>query len=290
MYRCRRTDASNSATSLVAAGLLVALGMVYGAAPAFAHELWIETDMAGKTGQEQEVHVCWGHAGDKATGQSLQGQQDKLSARKLRPNGKSETLDLAIGVDSFTAKVVLTGPGYHVLGAELQTGIIDREFHGIPAKTRIVMYGKSVIHVEGSEQGLDARLGMDLEIVPVGQVVGLRPGDAVGAKLLLKGKPLGGRDAIISLGTSGPEPAAEAPDVEPRQWSIETNADPRTGEVLFPLIAPGPHLFFIRYFDESPGRYDGDLNHASEFSHLEKGDTYERTMYISTLSIDVEAE
>lgn len=284
----RTSDATKPTTPLLAAALLVAWAVVSG--PAHAHELWIEADTTGKVGQAQEVHVCWGHAGDKETGQSLQRQQDKLRAWALRPDGHSETLGLAMGTDSLGTKIVPTGPGYHLLGVELQTGIIDRQFHGIPANTRIVMYGKSSIHVEGSEQDLDASLGMDLEIVPVDGLRDLCPGDVVAVKVLLKGKPLGGRNVIVSLATPSSERIAESPILQSRQWSIEAHADPRSGEVRFPLIASGPHVFLIRYFDESPGRYDGDLGHNSEFSHLQKGDTYERTMYVCTLRIHVKAK
>lgn len=49
----------------------------------------------------------------------------------------------------------------------------------------------------------------------------------------------------------------------------------------------GRHLFTVKYFDEAPGTYDGDRNDSSEFSHLRQGDKYERTMYVSTLTVQV---
>jgi hypothetical protein len=41
----------------------------------------------------------------------------------------------------------------------------------------------------------------------------------------------------------------------------------------------------IKHFDETPGTYDGDGNDSSDFSHLRKGDKFERTMHISTLTV-----
>ena len=290
MFTLRTSDAPKPGRPLSTAALLVVWAVVCGASSAHAHELWIEVDATGTAGKAQEVHVCWGHSGEKESGESLQRQQDKLSAQVLRPDGRRQPLDLALSADSLVTKIVPSGPGYHLLGAELQTGIIDREFHGIPANTRIVMYGKSLAHVAGSDQGLDAPLGMDLEIAPVGSLRDLRPGEIVAVRVLLHGKPLGGRDALLSLATSGAEAIPEAAALQSQQWSIEAHADPRTGEVRFPLIAPGPHVFLIRYFDETAGRYEGALDFKSEFSHLEKGDTYERTMYVSTLRVNVKAK
>jgi len=123
--------------------------------------------------------------------------------------------------------------------------------------------------------------------VPVSDLSDLHPGDVVTVKLLLRGKPIGGREVILSLSTAGPEPPPDDPRLQSTQWAIEGHPDPRTGEVSFPLIVAGPHLFSIRYLDETPGTYEGELEYASDFSHLRKGDQFEQTMYMATLSTDV---
>lgn len=287
MHHRQTIEAPKRTWQFLAAGVLLAVGVMASAVPAQAHELWMETDTSGERGREHEIHVCWGHAGDRETGRSLQSQQDKLAAWIRHPGGRPKTLGLAMGNDSFTTKVLPDDPGYHLLGAELQTGIIDRQLHDIPPSTRIVMYGKTFIYVDGSHGGVDTPLGMDLEIVPTGDFGNLAPGDVATVKVLLHGKPLGGRNVLVLLGTRGPERFADAAGALSRQWSIEDHPDPRTGEVHFPLIASGQHLFSIRYFNETPGRYDGDLDHRSEFSHLQKGDTYARTMYVSTFTVNV---
>jgi len=258
--------------------------------PAAAHQLWIETHAAGNVGHEQQIHVCFGHSGEKATGELLEKYKSKSSAWAVRPDGSTETLKLALGHDSYTATITPDSPGYHMLGAELQAGIIDKEFHGIPANTRIVMYGKSFTHVAGSERALDNTLGFDLEIVPLTDLRNLHAGDVVTAKVLLKGKPVGGRNVMVSLSTSGPEPATNDPGVHAREWSIEAHADRRTGQISFPLIVGGQHVFHIKYIDETPGTYEGERNEASEFSHLRKGDAFERTMYVSTFAMEVKVE
>ena len=152
------------------------------------------------------------------------------------------------------------------------------------------MYGKSLSHVKGSEKALRQRLGLDLEIVPLTAPGNLHPGDIVTMRILFKGKPIGGRAVQVSLRTVGCEEYPEDPKVASREWSIEAYAQHPNGEISFPLIAAGQHLFYIRYFDENPGRYEGDINESSEFSHLRKGDTYERTLYVSTFTVRVKAK
>lgn len=289
MFRFQTTLATIRRAGLFAAGLFSAVAIILCASPARAHQLWIETDPAGEVGEERKIHVCWGHSGYRETGARLAGQHSKLTASVMGPKGRA-ALDLAKADDCFVAKFNPGVPGRYVIGADLQVGIIDKEFHGIPAKTRIVMVGKSFTRVSGAQDEAMARLGFDLEIVPVALTSERKPGDLVTVKVLHKGKPIGGRNVVVSATTQGAVPPPENPRLQTREWSIEATADPKTGEVTFPLIVGGQHTFFIKYFDETPGTYDGDRNDSSDFSHLRKGDTYERTLYISTLTVDVKTD
>ena len=255
-----------------------------------AHQLWIETSPTAEGGKLHKIEVCWGHSGERTTGKSLAGQQAKLSACLLTPDGTRTDLSPSLGDDCFTAKTTPEVPGYYTFGAELQVGILPREFHGIPANTRIVMYGKTLTHVPGKEEGLENPVGSDLEIVPMTPRTELRRGGVVCAKLLFHGKPLGGKGVEVSLATAGSPPLPEHRRIQSHEWSIDAMPDPYTGEMAFPLIASGEHTFLIRYTDETPGTYDGPRNDVSDFSHLRKGDKYERTMYMSTLTVSVADE
>ena len=174
-----------------------------------------------------------------------------------------------------------------MVGAELQVGIIEREMHGIPAKTRIVMYGRSSARVGGGREEMTAPLGFDVEIVPVGLAAEPKPGDLLTVRVLYKGRPIGGKDVLVTAATAGSFPPPADPRVQASAWSLEAMADPQTGEATFPLIVGGRHSFLVRYVDETPGTYEGERNDSSEFSHLRKGDKYERTMYVSTLTVQV---
>lgn len=274
-------------TSILSARFASMAVLVFWAASARGHQLWIETSPAGRADEKQAVHVCWGHPGHKETGEALERQQAKLSAYAAGPGQPRSALDLALGKDSFVAAMTPSGPGYQMVGGEAQTGILTTEFHGIPAKTRIVMYGKSFTHVGSSDKGLDTPLGMDLEIVPVNAPGNLRPGDVVVVRVLFQGKPIGGRTVEVVLNTLGPEPVADDPRVRGLSWNVQSFPDPRTGEVSFPLIVSGQHQFYIRYTDETPGQYEGDLRFATNYSRLQKGEPYERTLYVSTFTFGV---
>jgi uncharacterized GH25 family protein len=271
------------------AALLVFAAVVYAAGSAYGHQVWVETASSASSGQPHQVQVCWGHSGTKESGPALAGQQGKLTVCVSGPNGRAP-LELAAGSDSFTAQFTPQASGCHVIGADLQVGIIDREFHGMPANTRIVMYGKACAHVGGSSIEKPASLGFDLEIMPVSALRTARPGDAVTVKVLHRGRPIGGRNVLVSLKTPGTLPPVEDARIQTQEWSIEATADPSTGEVTFPLIVGGQHMFLVKYFDETPGTYDGDRNDSSAFSHLRKGDKFERTMYVSTLIFPVLAK
>lgn len=255
-----------------------------------AHQLWIETPANAQPGKSHEIEVCWGHSGLRTTGKSLEGQQTKLTARVVQPDGTSSELETRLKDDCFAAAITPNAPGYYSIGSELQTGIIPRDFHGIPANTRIVMYGKTLTWVAGEEKGLTNPVGFDLEIIPLTPFGELREGGVARAKLLFHGKPLGGKNVEISLATAGPEPLPQNARIQSHEWSIDAVPDPYTGEVAFPLIAGGMHTFSIRYTDETPGTYDGPRNDESDFSHLRKGDKYERTMYMSAFTMWVKGE
>lgn len=268
--------------------LLAVAAALWGATTVDAHQLWVETAEVGRAGQPQQLHVCWGHPGNKETGDGLTRHEGKVSAYRACPGGERQMLELATGSDSFTAVLTPVEPGYHRVGGEIQIGVLTREFHGIAPNTRLVMYGNSSVHISGSEQGVDSPLGLDLEIVPVGSPRNLRPGDLVEVKVLFRGKPIGGRQVEVSLSTMGRESFSDRTQVRGLRWNVASYADPATGKVSFPLIVPGQHVFYLQYVDETPGQYEGDLQFETDYSRLRRGEAYERTLYVSTFTLNVE--
>lgn len=280
-------NAHHSVSRLLPLLLLGGVTLLY-TAPAYGHELWLETGASAKPGTTHRFEIFWGHSGERASGRALQSQADKIDAQVVHPDGKCVDVPHAQQEDCFTANTTPNKPGYYLLGATLQTGIISRPLHHIPENTRIIMYGKTLTHVPGSDTGLSSSLGFDLELVPLAPPEDLRRGKVIAAKVLFKGKSLGGGDLEVTLSTAGATPPVEDPRIQSRHWSTSAMPHPQTGEVAFPLITAGRHFFTVRYFDETPGRYQGDHDFQSDFSHLRKGDEYERTMYVSTLTVVVE--
>lgn len=273
-----------SQSSLVA---ILAAFFAFSLTPAaVGHEVWIEAAPSATVGQEMDVWVYWGHPGNKETGDRLAAQLSKLTAFTQTADGR-DFLDLEMAEDGFVAKFTPETPGYFGLGAELQVGIVDRPVHSIPAYTRIVMYGKTITRVAGDAKAAPAPIGLDLELVPVAPAAQPKVGDLMTIRVLHKGQPVGGRQVQISATTSGSRQAMDDPRVQNWGWSTEAMADPRTGEATFPLIVAGQHLFTVRYTDETPGTYEGPRNDKSDFSYLRPGDTFERTMHVSTLTIQV---
>lgn len=266
-------------------GLAVALW----ALPVRAHELWIETPNQASAGKELVVHVCFGHPGAKTTGETLHRYQPRLNAWVVAPDGSRKDLSLTVGSHSFEGKFVPDRAGFFHIAAELHAGILTKEFHGIPANTAIVMYARSFTWVEGSQQGIDARAGTEVDFVPCTDPNTVRPGNLLVLKVLFQGKPIGGKTATLSLNTLGTFLFPDDPRIHGIEWRAENAPDPRTGEVVFPLIVPGRHMIRLRYTDQRAGRYEGSQIFATDFSRLEKGTPYERTLYVCTWSLDVRA-
>jgi uncharacterized GH25 family protein len=267
-------------------GLLAAWGSAVTAPATLAHEVWVEIDPSARVGEEAEVRVYWGHAGNKETGERLAAQHGKLTAYVRSPRGR-DVLKLAAEDDGFVGKFTPAAPGYYVAGADLQVGIIDRQVHSIPANTRIAMYGKAITRVAGEALEAPAPLGLEVEIVPVAPARQPAVGDLITVRVLHKGQPVGGRQVLVTASTSGSRTPTDDERVQNWEWSNQAMADPKTGEATFPLIVAGQHLFMVRYVDETPGTYQGPRNDSSDFSHLRPGDTYERTMHVSTLTLQV---
>lgn len=262
-----------------AAGLLTCVGL------ADAHQIWIEAPAQADVNRPVSLKVCFGHSGEKTTGPMLVSNHPKLSALVKLPEGQNQGLVLKVDEDGYPTSFQPHGSGFYQIGAILETGIIERELHQIPPKTRIIMTGKAVVAVGDAGEGYATVIGHPLEILPLANPCALRVGSRITLRILFNGQPIGGPEVLVRVGTLGPNPKDDRQLTE-REWGIEGYPDSR-GELSFPLIAPGQHIVFLRYFDRTPGEYNGPLNFSSDFSHLQPGDRYEQTLYMTTLTLQV---
>jgi uncharacterized GH25 family protein len=266
-------------TVVLAAGLLSWTNFAY------AHQIWIEAPSQAAANTPVSLEVCFGHSGEKSTGPMLAGNQAKVSALVKTPEGQDQSLSLGLDDDGYPTSYQPAHNGYYQIGAILETGIIERELHQIPPKTRIIMTGKAIVAVGDVSESYSTAIGHPLEVVPITNPCDVRVGSKITLRILFKGKPIGGPDVLVRLRTLGPNPEDD-PQLTEREWAIEGYPDSR-GELTFPVIAPGQHVVFLRYFDQTPGEYTGPLNFSSDFSHLQPGDRYERTLYMTTLTFQV---
>ncbi|MGQ9504831.1 MAG: DUF4198 domain-containing protein [Thermogutta sp.] len=250
-----------------------------------AHQIWIEAPPQAEMNKPVSLEVCFGHSGDKTTGPMLASNHPKLRAIVKLPDGQNQVLTLKVDEDGYATSFQPHGSGFYPIGAILETGIIERELHGIPPKTRIIMTGKAVVAVGNVGEGYATAIGHPLEIVPLTNPCGLRVGSTVKLRILFNGQPIGGPEVLVRVGTLGPVPKDD-PQLTEREWGIEGYPDSR-GELCFPLIASGQHVVFLRYFDRAAGEYNGPMNFSSEFSHLQPGDRYDQTLYMTTLTFQV---
>ena len=252
-----------------------------------AHELWVEVPAQGELNSPQTVLFCWGHGGHRETGEMLLKHEQKLSAWLLEPGGRRQPLELSRGSDSFRAGFTPEVAGDYRVDARIEVGILTKEVHGFAPKTRIVMLGAACLRAarEVHVKQAQSSPAPGLQIVGVSDLAEVHVGDLVTAQIQLDAKPIGGGDVVVTLGTCGPVSPANPQAVA--EWTIEENADPRSGKVTFPIIAPGLHTFLVRYTDPRPGVYEGDLQFETEYSRLGRGDTYDRTLYVSTLTFSV---
>lgn len=251
-----------------------------------AHELWIETGPQNRSDQTQAVRIFWGHGGNKETGKKLEDQTHKLTARVHSVEGP-EVLDFSLIDDGFQVKPNFAASGIRGFSADLQVGIIDRQNFSTPANTRIVMHAKTVSFDSVSDMRHSLPFGLDFELVPVSLKQQPKIGDLLTLQVYHLGKPIDQPDVRVSAVLLNKKEGLQDSQVKEWERSAQAAIDTLTGKVNFSLALPGIHLFRTRYFDETPGVYVGPRNDVSDFSHLRKGDKYERTLHIATLTVDI---
>ncbi|MGQ9823110.1 MAG: DUF4198 domain-containing protein [Thermogutta sp.] len=255
------------------------------AIPGFSHELWIAAPARVEPGRAVSFEVCFGHLGERTTGEMLRENLPKIHASVRGPNGQDSPLPLSVDEDGYPTKWQFSESGVYQFFARYDAGIIERTLFDMKPGTRIVMLAKAITRAGAAAASAES-LGQPIEIVPMVDVTQLKVGDRVRLKILVHGEPVGGPDVLVRLATSGTNAEGDA-ELTEHAWTIEGHPDPN-GEVVFPLVARGLHIASISFMEEKPGTYDGPLDFASNFSHLKPGDRFQRTRWVVTLAFPVE--
>jgi uncharacterized GH25 family protein len=217
-----------------------------------AHDLWLVP--AGpdqhRVGQALLVQANSGMDFPK----SVQAADTALFAKRLtiRPDGSAGNLEPAGKEgDSGLLRFVPEHAGLHVVAVETQAKVISLEADKFneylvadglphiyrlrakeqtldqPARERYSKFPKALIQVGDAGAGDAAKaLGLTLEIVPLANPFGLKPGDTLRVRVLFRNQPL----ADANLGWDHPD------DGEPPSGTVRTDS---RGEALVPIAHTG---------------------------------------------------
>lgn len=224
-----------SSTPFKFCGCLLLVGLL--SAPAPAHEFWLESSAARvPTGEAVTFRLLVGDGfpgegrprnpeqivrfeivdpdGGASGIEGLPGEDPVGSARLVHPGihvivyqGKPVGVELA--AERF--EVYLSGAGLERI-AELRA---ERGATAMPGRERYTRCAKTLVAAGDAGAGFDREVGLPLELVPEVDPFGLKPGDEVRVRALLRGRPLTGL-TILAFAGNGGERARARTDAEGR--------------------------------------------------------------------------
>ncbi len=187
-------------------GLLI-FSLVALAAPAPAHDMWIEVrDYTPAPGEEIAMTLAYDH---HLPGREFLPKDRLQEIFLLRPDGSRAAIE---GYSEVEYKAEATaGTGSHLVVAlqkgsfwtktteGYQSGKSKKDVKEAIACTYSAKSAKALVNVGApAGEALSKPLGHDLEIVPLADPAALRGGDFLTIKVLFKGKPLGGADVVAT--------------------------------------------------------------------------------------------
>jgi hypothetical protein len=265
----------------------LALSVFHASSRAFPHEVWIEAPSRANKGEPVEVIVCFGHPGQVENEEMLAAYFQRVSANVICPRGEAQELTLRIGPRGYMGHFRPEEEGRYLVAAQLEVGITKGPFHSIPADTRILMLGTASVEVgEGGREFPASGSTQPIEIVRSTPTEELRPGGTVVCRLVKQSEPFGGPEVPVSLYTAGSFDW-HGLELSATHWSIQAIPHPQTGKLVLPILAPGQHLYLLRYVEEKPGIYEGRHEFATSFSFLKPGAAFARTLYVVTHTFEV---
>ncbi len=244
-----------------------------GAAPAFAHDTWVETNTnLIRTGDAVYIDLKLGNHGNDHRDFKLASKVGlaECSLSVIAPDGKTYDLkDRLVDTGYAPKEGYWTGKfGASAAGLYTVAHTVDKIVnHGRP--TRSIKSGKTYFvasalldRVSTDNRGFDRPLGHPLELVPAANpVTPMGPGREIAVRLLFKGKPL--PDARVSF----------IPHSETLQEGFDPRYERRTD-------ADGRASF-------TPKTGDRYLIVAHHHAEDESGKDYDLTAYSATLTVFV---
>lgn len=171
------------------------------AAPALAHDTWIETNTnIVRTGDVVHLNLMLGNHGNEHRDFKLAGKLSLEGAtlEVIDPSGqpydlKSQLIDTGYTPQEgfWATRFEPTKPGVYVVAHQFDRVMSYAPERAITSAKTFFVASASLDEVSTENPGLDRPLGHDLELVPVlNPVTPMGPGSPIRVRLLYKGKPL----------------------------------------------------------------------------------------------------
>jgi uncharacterized GH25 family protein len=253
----------------LALSLLVLVAFAASAAPSRAHDVWLTT--AGGANARRVV-VNYGHPHDR-TPALADKVLDLLAISEGRQISLMDGLAAARVRGDFVAQSKpFVDDGHALVAARYDNGfwvkVSDKVYRNatrrmVPNAADSLWSGKFAKAVTGMGALYDKVLGHDIEIVPLGDPMAVRPGETLRVKVLFQGKPLAGGEVEYGDGVT----YVEDDKIPKFKTSGEGIAD-------IPIAVAGPVLLAVdRRVTPSaaPDQASADLYRATFWFNLGRG-------------------
>jgi len=152
------------------------------------HEVWIEYDMHSiSQGDRAECKLCFGHN---------MKSESAVEIEKVKPivfdiRGKQYGANIGAGGDHLLVRFTPKREGYHTMGIDYNSGILNLPHPGLEGPKYYHQYTKTIIPVGRCQEEYDLIVGHELEIIPL-DYQQYNVGDDILLKVLYDGHKLAG--------------------------------------------------------------------------------------------------
>lgn len=211
--------------------LAVAAFLAGAGVSASAHDIWIDAaTFVPAPGASVEIAIASGH---DFPASAVAVKDDVLALVEMRTPAGTGTVATTVRGTKRVASIVAESAGPVVLRAVMQR----------PRARSPAVEAKAILVCGGLDDAAFYAVGSGLELVPEAAVSSLRPGGAVGVRLLLDGKPIAGAlHAVCEAGGSDHLRATETaparvPLRKPGRYLVSAEADGRSCSLVF-VVSP----------------------------------------------------
>lgn len=186
---------------------------------ALAHNVWINpSNHFPGVGDTVDIEIAWGHTYPANRLDQTMKQGNLAYIKIFDPEGETIT---PVTVSETRYKLAIQKQGAYLVTAGIKPGVFTKtpegrkwcDKRGVSQAITCTSYAieaKTVILAGDSAQHIDRTTGQDLEIIPLGDPLNLKPGKPLFLQVLFKGKPV--PEVTVNGTFAGFEQEKEGPD------------------------------------------------------------------------------